>query len=350
MSSAILIVNRAFDSDFDSLYGQVKYLNGKYDQVYFIHTYKTDRVLKKIPIAVHSISINEWMGKIFDEKKYTKWIEFFDDFDIDLDDIDDIWLFGGSLSDGGKLKRKHPNSLDNALEKNSYMFFQSVCKQYFIEYVALKLAKKYDCPIHEVCYDPGEFLLSYVKDERIKPREVNVYHGYVIPHLGIRRLDTFQSYLRNTPISFFSDAPESDFCFGYSYMTKDRAKTNETIQEVLGAIDDKYVKRVFVKSKIEDIDTSINRMSYMEHIHKSKFTLIVPAYEQDCFSIYRFLESVYYGCLPLVHESCNLDGIFDCFGCTLDALVINKDNINEKLAMSEVERLKLVNYYREIMF
>lgn len=44
---------------------------------------------------------------------------------------------------------------------------------------------------------------------------------------------------------------------------------------------------------------------YMELIKRSKFTLIIPSYDVNCFSLRRFFESVTNGCVPLILSDCN---------------------------------------------
>lgn len=347
MKTCLLIVNRPFKSDFDSLYGQVIHLKDKYDKVIVMHPYKTEKVLEAIPIHVdESIS---FFDKIMDEvvpKKHATWHDFYMSLDYDLGHIDDVWFFGGSMSEGSYLKRKWPWCLDKHLDKYQYMNYISVAKLYTTQYIALWVANKYDAQIYELCYDPGEFSMSLVEDERIKPKkDVIVYHGYDIPSLGIKRLDSFQEYLQTTTTTFTFDT--YDFVFGYSYMTKEREATHNTIQELYNSIDDKYDKLLFVKNKIEDHNSFLSREEYMRYIQASRFTLIMPAYEKDCFSIYRLLESVYHDCVPLIHESCNIKDVSESYGFNLERLIVNKDSINTLLGMPDSEHEALLMYLKE---
>jgi len=347
MKTCLLVVNRPFLSDFDSLYGQVIHLKDKYDKVILLHPYKTNKVVEHIPIRVdESVRFDEDISKAY-EKSYTTWIDYYNDISLLKDiKIDDIWIFGGSLSEGSKLKRRWPDQLDRCLDKHDYMFYISVCKLYVTQYLVLKIANWNDAQIYEVCYDPGEFSLAMVKDERIKPKkDVIVYHGYDIPEFGIKRLDSFQEYLLTTSITYSMEY--FDFVFGYSYITKERKLTHDTIQEIYNSLDSKYEKLLFVKNKIDEINTFIPRNEYLRYIHNSDFTLIMPAYEKDCFSIYRLLESVHHDCIPLIHESCFVKDVEDSYDIDLSPYIISNTNINDAMSMNRDAGLK---YLKDKLF
>jgi hypothetical protein len=266
--------------------------------------------------------------------------------DYDLGDVDDVWFFGGSMSEGSYLKRKWPWCLDKHLDKHQYMNYVSVAKLYTTQYIALWVANKYDAQIYELCYDPGEFSMSLVEDERIKPKkDVIVYHGYDIPSLGIKRLDSFQEYLKTTSVTY--SMLYYDFVFGYSYMTKEREHTHNTIQKLYDTIDSKYEKLLFVKNKIDDENTFLTREEYMRYIKNSNFTLIMPAYENGCFSIYRLLESVYHDCMPLIHSSCNIKDVQMSFEMDLSFLLVDEININIHLGMNNQEYQNNMNYLKK---
>lgn len=46
---------------------------------------------------------------------------------------------------------------------------------------------------------------------------------------------------------------------------------------------------------------------YLKHIASSKFTLIIPSYDVNCFSLRRFFESLTADCIPLILYNCNYE-------------------------------------------
>jgi hypothetical protein len=78
MKTCLIAVNRAFNSDFESLYLQTKHLIGKYDKVYFLNSYKTHKVLEKVRCKVDEvIDIYPYIEATY-EKKYANWREAYE--------------------------------------------------------------------------------------------------------------------------------------------------------------------------------------------------------------------------------------------------------------------------------
>lgn len=352
MKTALLVINRPFGSDFDSLYGQTVHLVGKYDKIYFLNPYKTNRVLSKIVPEVESIDICEFLSRVH-KMTYQTWEDVYNEFDLDLPAIDDVWIFGGPMSEGGKLKRKFGDTVGKYLTKNGFMNFISVSNLYSMLYMTLKLVNKYDSQIHELCYDPAEFSFGCIKEPRVKPRKSPlVYHAYDIPSLGIKRLDTWKEYLDNyTPKTDLFEREVSDLVYGYSYMTLERKSVYDDIIKVVSEIDtETYKVKIFEKNKIHNIDTSLSRDDYINEIMNSRFTLVFPAYAKDVFSIYRFMESLYYDCLPLIHSSCesSLVDVQNSFGISMDYLIFTTgSDLNCLLEMSEESRRAMLAMYKE---
>lgn len=353
MTKCLLITTRAFKSDFSSLYKQMNILKD-YDEVYLVHKYKTNAIVdyieKTAQIKITGvINIRPSYEEVI-SANYQTWEEVYNTFSLDLD-VDDIWVFGPPLSDGARLKRKWEDTYDNIFKGKRFMNFVSIASLFHDMYYIVKIANDKGIPINEVCYDPGEASLRYFS----KSPQVTTYHGYDVKHLGMKRLDSLQQGLSIKKPSLFDIEKETDFVFGYSYMNKEREQTHNEIQALYSAIDSKYTKKLFMKSKVTEEYTNIDYDAYLDEVKKSKYTLLVPAYHVNCVSCYRFIESVYNDCLPIVlHNKQNMHEFYDSFG--IDAKFMERisiynpehtNEINDILSLDDATRKTYLDYLKE---
>ena len=57
----------------------------------------------------------------------------------------------------------------------------------------------------------------------------------------------------------------------------------------------------------------ITQKECYEKLMNSKYTMIIPPYDKNSFSIIRFFESVQLNCLPFVYKKCNLNEVYNTF-------------------------------------
>jgi hypothetical protein len=354
--TAAIFTTRAFSSDFTSLYESMHFLR-EYDRIVFYHAYGTDKVVEAVErlgrvVVSEVVHTKSWFDRCV-SGDFPTWRHFYEAFDPHVPErgIDDVYLFGAPLSDGGKLKRKH-NGLQKNLDNNKFITFVSVAKHYFTAYAAVKLANVTGAAFHEVCYDPGENSVGQLVDV-IRPVSVRVYHGYDIARFGIEKHRFFQDGMAQSRSSPFDDDDEvdHDVVFGYSYMTRDRRASHEYAQDVISVVRSLpgVRSRFLVKNKVEGYDTSVSREEYMRLIRKSRFTFVAPAYEPGVFSPFRYIEAVLSGCLPLVFETCAYREFFDSWGVPVDsvhATIVNRGSVAAALEMDEMDRRALVEYLR----
>jgi len=163
-----------------------------------------------------------------------------------------------------------------------------------------------------------------------------LYHGYDVTHYDILRLDSSQ-YMFNKNVKWFEPDKIYDFTFGYTVLQdSDRAKYIPWVNDMYGKFDK---ANLFVKSDCDMPDTSVSRTVYLNRIEESRFTLMLPSYDESCFSIYRFIESLDKNCLPIIHESCILGEVEQSYDVDLSHLVVDEP-------MSEADRLELLDYYK----
>jgi hypothetical protein len=284
---------------------------------------------------------------------YNSWYEYLEKetlFD-DLQNVEEIVIFGGMLSDATGLTR----------EKNHFNFLMGTKRQ--MNFIAngsymtgmlqlIKLSQNKKIPVHEICYDPCENSIDQLD---YKPYKYYCYHGYDWSDYNLLRLDSLQAYLEGLPEEnyFFEDPPEKeiDLCVGLTALTEHREKQYDDVMEGLES-NPNINKKLFIRHKRLDIDTFVPRDVYMESIKRSRYTLMVPPYDLQHFSIYRFLESVYNDCIPLITSDVNISDFVKSFKIDeslINKLIVDYKTIGNKInELSEKDRTELLEYFKSV--
>lgn len=332
-----------FKSNYDSLFRQMCVLAG--NDIHLYHKYTTHKIKDYIE-EVSGITINKSISvhKEFDDVytgKYSTWEEMCNS--LDFEDYDEVWLFGAPLS-SGSLTRQYPDAYNKAYRTDRGMNFKTYTSKLLMIYLTAKLG--HNCPIREVSFDPMEASIATFSEAK----DVTVYHGYDIDHLDIKRIDTYQAqFERRTPNNLDKTI---DFAFGYTYMSKERDEIHLKIQKLFSNMNIEN-KQLYVKNKFTNESNELKYDDYIRTIGQSRFTLVVPAYQPKCFSCYRFIESIYNDCLPLLHKSCFVDEFAKSYGLEdfyLNKILVDEDNINEVVNMLETQRLSLLSYFKSKVF
>lgn len=277
----------------------------------------------------------------------------------DLEDISEIVIFGGILSDAGKLTRewatkkdKQKSGLDVQLDTKAQMNFVAHGPYITGMLQLIKISRERNIPVHEICYDPCENSISLLPS--YAPYKYYGYHGYDWPEYNFDRLDSLQQYLlkKDSALSFFEDPPQKtiDLCFGFTAFTSHRETQYDNVMEALGKCSELTTK-IFLRHRKLNIDTFVERDIYLYNIERSRYTLIIPPYDPKHFSIFRFLESIHNDCLPLITSDTYVNDFVKSF--ELDEDLINKitvdystigDKINE---LTENDRQSLLEYFKQ---
>jgi hypothetical protein len=265
----------------------------------------------------------------------SSWMEFYDALDVSgFEQYDDLYLMGGvdlwrsGLTRNGKRAGVFPT------DKGQINFVSTGVRLANI-LALLKAHNTFGTRLHELAYDPNEMPMGQFHADVAPTSNYWVYHGYDISHYGIRRLDSSQ-YQFNSEFKLFESDKNYDFTFGYTVLqSSERAKYIEWVNEMVA----RFPKaNLFVKSDYDLENTSVSRSIYLNKIEESRFTLILPSYDESCFSVYRFLESLDKKCLPIIHKSCILTDIEKSYNVDLSPLVVDEP-------MSEADRVELLDYY-----
>lgn len=179
---------------------------------------------------------------------------------------------------------------------NELVTFDSVRRLQLLFYFPYYLTKKYDVPIIQFINDPMEFrFCDYTKNVK----KQYFFHKYL-------NLEYFPNYeysifYKNKFKEKFNK--ELNFTFGYTVLSKEREKY-ENLYDDLSKI---KKSKIFIKDRHKGIKKYTDYLSYMEFIKKSKYTLVIPPYKDDSFSIVRFYEAIAANTIPLIHCDVNIN-------------------------------------------
>lgn len=239
-------------------------------------------------------------------RDYVDWKQFYDSIDVSsLCNYDEIYIFGGLLYPQRDIIRggKFSSNLMNTKHQMTWLQVGS----HVLNIIALyKAHTLYNIPLHEFSYDSDELSCKSIFAEEQRTNYYN-YHIYEIPEYGLSRIDSIQCNLALQEKPLIPPEKIYDLTFGYTVFPNGG---RENHIKYVAEIKNNFEKNnIYCKNAITGESNSINRELYLQKIAESKYTLIIPSYDNNCFSLYRFLEAIHNDCLPLIHEDCPLDEI-----------------------------------------
>jgi hypothetical protein len=250
----------------------------------------------------------------------------------------------------------------------SYSTWKQAQRGFFILHMLMEWCATNNVPVINIIEDPLQAKLHYIKGLRIKH-----YYFHKMPGDG---------YYRHT------DKPEFAFKYNfspsqqYSYMFNDGAQLDDTsynkllnfvfaltdswrakhiynqpdlkgksanhhttrsdiITQLLHLIDNpKHIQQHGIMFKFKSANPILSKKydnklvpykEYMSLIAKSKFTLVLPSYDEKYFSLRRFFEALSVGCVPFILETCNY-----------------KDGVNRSTQLIEIIEKHLLIRYNEL--
>lgn len=340
MSSGIFYTTRSVGGrEGKNIIHHMSVLQSQCDAIDLLTTAKTLAGKKLIEENAH-ISINQQQNLygdyyVSEAKSMPSWKAVYDDIDVTpLKAYDNLYLIGGmdlwrsNLTRTSKRVGVFPND-------SGQLKFESVGTHCCNILALLKAHREYGIPLHELAFDPNEMAIGLFNSEVGVNDNYYLYHGYDIPAYDINRLDSLQYYFSNLPVSLFQEEQDKiyDFTFGYSMMER---SGREGFVEYINSLACQFkTANVYVKNALTGEDTTLDRDAYLTKLKQSRFTFMLPSYDNHCFSIYRFIEAIHNDCLPLIHPSCNIVDISRSYGIDLAPLTVA--NI-----MSEAQRLDIL--------
>ena len=206
-----------------------------------------------------------------------------------------------------KLEELYTITIENDSHSNNFKSMFNFCKRSMLLYY---ITKKCNIQLYQFVDDPLE--LDYCK--------FNINNKRYFYYNNDKNLKYFPYieygfiYLRN---KYFNNnySKQYDFIFGLTNIMSARSYRSNLIKELLEIEHDlkhnNLKCKYFIKDKFRKINTFINGIEYNDtYITQSKYTLIVPSYDEKEFSLIRFLEAIDRRCIPLIHKDCELSSAF----------------------------------------
>ncbi len=276
--------------------------------------------------------------------KFKNWAELYTALDVsNLKQYAHLYLMAGidlhnsDMTRFGKMVEIFPIS-------NGQLKFLSHGKIYVNILAMLKAHKEYGIPLHEYQYDTGEIPLSKFHKNYLPENNYVTYHNYDIPEYDVHRMDSLQFYLNDVKTeSFFDIDKDIDFTFAYTVL---KTSNRQDFPKFVDAIATNFNStKIFTKNHFTDVDTSIDSDIYTELIKRTKYTMILPAYEKKSFAIDRFITALDSDCLPLLSGKCIINDVESSYDASLTDLLIN--DVNDVKKFSENNRQELLQYYKD---
>jgi hypothetical protein len=267
---------------------------------------------------------------------YSSWMDMHEktDWFKDIDNIESIYLFGGLLM-GALNRKKRPDLMTKFINSNASMRFVSICNYLVPTLQLIRLANKQNIPLHEFCYDPDEHSINLLD---ICPSKYTLSFGYDIPKYGMIQNRQWQYGL-----SLIPKQKVYDLVFGATFVTDARYIIYDKLKPLL----DNLKPQLFIRHKLQDINSSIGYADYLDYIARSRFTLLIPAYDIATFSIFRMTESIMVDCLPLITEDVNTNDFIQSFA--LDKSIVDEITIPysaTKIDITDSRRLEILQYLK----
>jgi hypothetical protein len=282
-----------------------------------------------------------------DAKNMDDWMAVYDAINpIALKEYSALYIIGGL-----DLHRSNLGRFENRVgvfpKDRGQLKFES-CGFHLVNILAMvKAHNVYGIPLHEIAFDPNEMSCDLFHDDvaPVRDKGYYLYHGYDIPKYGAHRLDSLQCWLEASTHPLFPEdysKKKCDFTFGYTVLlNSDRQHYPNDIDKVASMF---QKSNLFCKNEYTDVNTHIDADKYLDLIKVSRFTYMLPSYDKHCFSVYRFLESLHYDCLPLIHADCNIADIGQSFDILDDLTTLQRGIIP-----TEVERLSILGRLKAAM-
>lgn len=208
--------------------------------------------------------------------------------------------------------------------------------EYVITYLLAEWFAKNKKPVYNFCEDPLQHKLHYIDDLRIKHFYFHKVKDDIYEHP--MKLDA-------EPVKFrFAFSPSQEYWYVFCQHRGINAAQEETHSKTLNfafAMTDSWLNvkdRMHIIQQMEHFadpeftepnkflfryrswrksaefkhNTSLIPYDvYMQHICHAKFTLNIPSYDTNCFSLRRFFEAITNDCIPLVLDTCNYQAGFN---------------------------------------
>lgn len=280
----------------------------------------------KYPELVANVSLGDKLLELYKiEKSWNdlgeKLLSTFSNYLVDS--VVDFYIFGGIIQRGATIS-DFVNYYKNNFKSSNHISTRIKLAKIFLYH---NLIDKLKLNTYHVVFDPSE--LDFSSGENYTK-----YHNYDDSKLNLHRLDSLQYYLKYKEAEKNISLTKSlDFTFGASIIHESRLDLHPVMEELISLNERESYKVLYVNKFIkEKYNTFVERPEYLKLIQKSKYTLVLKAYEEYSFSASRFIESVYYRCIPLLWKDSNYH--------LLESLGLDIKWLEENLVVSSIEEIQ----------
>lgn len=245
-------------------------------------------------------------------------------------DITTMFVIGSTMVNGKKFGDEHSIAKDVDRmqdEVNLRMNFVSV-RTFYTRVQLINACSQVCKHVYHQVIDPQEPDYSRVFD-------FNEYVEFVDLQFASRRRVLMPYYewysFKDDQNSIESLDRSIAFTFGASAVTADRHYLIALVNEMKESFDkEKLQYDILLRTKVEvgkSRTKFIDQRQYVYDLQYAVATVVVPAYDAEAFSWFRFIESASRGCVPLVYKECCLDSVKKCYPETYkvicDELIVN---------------------------
>jgi len=235
------------------------------------------------------------------------------------------------------IKKLYEKCVERPIFSYNFMAMNRFYSRIFLPY---HFMTKHNLPITQIVYDPLEPDFSVFNENN------NRYMFYDSPSAN-------GEYFPFVEWSFMFNNPKKqlfkkyDFVFGMSSIMI----LNDFRHQVVGELLDlqKAFKKnninyaLYFRDKFRNINTFLTDGTYNDRIAEAKFTLMIPSYDVQQFSIIRFYDAIDRQCIPLVYDNCALDEAFankpNLLKIIKKYLLVNTSNLLEKLTTLDYDMI-----------
>lgn len=209
-------------------------------------------------------------------------------------------VIGGKLELEAKLKSYIPSDTD-LIRPTKKISIDKYCLEASSLMTATIIRQCQSAQLHHLIIDPMEADLSIFTD---RPVTKHFVHKFKDAKVNPFIIYTFAKGLQEAQML---PKKKFDFTFGLTAFDYDRKLIVNQMLQCIKSNEDSFMNSNFYYYVINHdgskTDTRISYTDYLRQLELSKCTLVVPAYDQNTFSVHRFVESIAQGCIPLIYKA-----------------------------------------------
>lgn len=201
--------------------------------------------------------------------------------------------------------------LDAMKRSDVYGFNYTTAFQMYKYCIFLMAVRDSNCKAVQICLDPQEAdLRAILGDGTERIYSLDGANTKFIPYYEIEERKW---------IGEIKTEKELEFMFKGTALTDDRKWLRDFASSVSPR--DGFEFDVVGSRKSQGMKLLVNQSEYFYKLKQSKYTLVVPSYDKNSFSIQRFTDALFANCVPLVADTCCLDDLEWTFPEAYDLLL-----------------------------